>query len=544
MNAEFELYPVSSLEKIRATQRPVLFEEEKRIFENERLAFQVAAASIGRDLRDCRVEVEGEGEIGLFSVESVPCTIASRADGDDYLSDSAGSLVPDVLRPCDGTRVQFPANLRKGFFVTVKGLSRGEHRIAVSVRQGETLLGRAEYRVTVLSALLPETDFKHTNWMHYDCIANAHGLKMFSEEYFAVLKRYVLLAVEHGINVLYVPLFTPPLDTDFCTERKTAQLVGVRVVKDGYEFDFSLLEKFFVLGEECGIKYYEFSHLFSQWGAQACPKILAEREGETVRIFGGDSDSLSREYQAFLTAFLKKLRKFVTEHGLEKRSFLHISDEPAVKDVERYRACRDTVKRAYPDCVIIDATSEPEVFAQRLADIPVIGTDGADSYSANQSGEWWAYYCTGQYKNALSNRFLSMPLERTRVIGIQLYLSGAGGFLQWGYNFYNTFLSRDAIDPFTVTDAGGGFQSGDAFIVYPDLRGGGAFSSLRLEAMADAAYDYRALKWLEKEKGRAFTEEFLRKNGLGSGFCAYVKSPVWMAGIREKINGFAEQEKR
>mgnify|MGYP001862959140 FL=1 len=533
---EFEIYPVSALEKVRPDLRPLLYEEEKSVFGNERASFQIAMRSIGGELRDCRLEAEGEGDIRLFSIGFVPCSYPVKESGDDYLCDGAGRLVPDILRPCSGECVQFPANLWKSFFVTVKNLKRGSNLIKLSVFRGEEKMGSAVYRINVLPEMLPETDFKYSNWIHYDGISENHRLEMFSEEYFSVLGKYISCAEEHGINVLYVPLFTPPLDTDFDKERKTAQLVGVEISDGKYVFDFSLLRKFFRLAESCKIKYYEFSHLFSQWGARSCPKIIAKKDGVPVRIFGQDSDSLSAEYRYFLNAFLKELKKLIAELGIEKRCFFHISDEPSEANADRYAACRKIVKEAYPECVIIDAMTDENVLKRGLAEIPVVGTDRAEIFSGNTSSEWWAYYCTVQDKNFLSNRFLSMPLERTRIIGMQLYENGARGFLQWGYNFYNSFLSRYPIDPFVDTDAGEGFQSGDAFIVYPDTEGKGVFSSLRLEAMADAMYDYRALKLAEEKKGEIFVKNFLSENGLKNGFTDYVKNPLWLLRLRGKVN--------
>ena len=32
--------------------------------------------------------------------------------------------------------------------------------------------------------------------------------------------------------------------------------------------------------KRCGIKYYEISHLFSQWGAMMAPKVMGEKDGE------------------------------------------------------------------------------------------------------------------------------------------------------------------------------------------------------------------------------------------------------------------------
>ena len=108
---------------------------------------------------------------------------------------------------------------------------------------------------------------------------------------------------------------------------------------------------------------------------------------------------------------------------------------------------------------------------------------------------------------------------RNRVIGIMLYINKISGFLHWGYNFYNTVLSDEAIDPYMVNDGAGGFQSGDAFIVYPGECG--ALDSIRHETFFDGLQDMRLLYTLEGKIGREATLELLKKYGFGAGFNTY-----------------------
>ncbi|MEG0578350.1 MAG: DUF4091 domain-containing protein, partial [Niameybacter sp.] len=68
------------------------------------------------------------------------------------------------------------------------------------------------------------------------------------------------------------------------------------------------------------------------------------------------------------------------------------------------------------------------------------------------------------------------------------------GFLQWGYNFYNSQFSKEAINPYCVTDAGSAFPSGDAFLVYPGANG--PVESIRLKVFTEALYDLRAMQLL------------------------------------------------
>ena len=92
--------------------------------------------------------------------------------------------------------------------------------------------------------------------------------------------------------------------------------------------------------------------------------------------------------------------------------------------------------------------------------MPIPATDHIKPF-IDKVPQLWTYYCGAQFKD-VSNRFFSMPSQRNRVIGYQLYKFDVKGFLHWGYNFWYKRLSVGEVDPFEETDAGGFFPSGDS----------------------------------------------------------------------------------
>ena len=144
------------------------------------------------------------------------------------------------------------------------------------------------------------------------------------------------------------------------------------------------------------------------------------------------------------------------------------------------------------------------------------------------------YACDSKFSN-LTNRFFYMPLLRTRVLGVQMALKGARGFLHWGFNFYNAQYSVREIDPWLETDAGGRFHSGDSFIVYP--KDGEVVPSIRLFIMQEAFSDYFALEELKRKRGEKFVTEFLEKNGV-QGLSTYPQDVEKYLEIRTKINEY------
>lgn len=230
--------------------------------------------------------------------------------------------------------------------------------------------------------------------------------------------------------------------------------------------------------DRSGVKYFEFSHLFTQWGAKHAPKVMAMVDGQLKQLFGWDTDSRDPEYTGFLTLFLQELLAFVKENGLEQRVYFHLSDEPNLADMDTYRAASELIGPILEGFPIIDALSEYEFYESGLIKHPIPASNGIQPFLDHGVEGLWTYYCCAQYK-LVSNRFLHMPSSRNRVLGMQIYKLKLKGFLHWGYNFWYAQFSKYPIDPFQVTDAGGGFPAGDAFWYIQALRGRSSRSGWR-----------------------------------------------------------------
>lgn len=334
--------------------------------------------------------------------------------------------------------------------------------------------------------------------------------------------------------MILTPLFTPPLDTEIGGDRPTVQLVDVERVGDSYRFSFERLERWVKLCNAAGVKYFEFSHLFTQWGAKHAPKVMATVDGQYKQLFGWETASNDPEYAAFITSMLTELVQFVKEHGLEKRVYFHLSDEPKLEDLETYQAASELVQPILKDFPMIDALSDYEFYKSGLIKNPIPASNDIQPFFDNDLEGLWTYYCCAQYKQ-VANRFFHMPSSRNRVLGMQLYKLKLKGFLHWGYNFWYAQFSKYAINPFQVTDAGGGFPAGDAFLVYPGEEG--PIESIRMEVMVEALQDLRALELLEQKLGREQVVAML-EDGLEEEISlhTYPRETEWYIQKREQIN--------
>lgn len=536
---EFELFPVSSLEKIFSGVRPSLYENENSCFRNEVFSFQVAYRMNGSEsfLQYCTWEVTGplQDFIAVRPVFPVLCMTPRGSKYDDYYLTHTAALVPEILKE------DFSIYIRHkewgALWLTVKGrLPVGTHIICVSIKDSQGIvLGETNYTLTVLPQELPDSNLNYAHWFHYDGIADFYNEEVFSNRYNKIMWRFVQNNVAHGMNTLMVPLFTPPLNTAFAIERITAQLVDVYVERGNYRFGFDRLDAFLKKAEALGVKKFEMSHLYSQWGAEYAPKIMAYTSSGYCKIFGWETNALDKEYVFFIRQFLSALISYLRDAkwGAD-RCYFHISDEPNVTHLEHYQKIKSLIKPLIGEYQIFDALSDYAFYEKGVVDFPIATTESAQTFLEHGVKNLWVYYCCGQGHSNLSNRFISMPLQRIRILGFQLYITGCKGFLHWGYNYYNSALSERYINPFEVTDAGGSFQSGDSFIVYPGEDG--PLDTLRHEVMFDAIQDYRALKLLEAKIGREKTVAFLRDNGMGQDFVTYPKSALWHSNMRKKIN--------
>lgn len=542
---DFEILPVSALEKVRGGIRPQLFEDEGSVLSGERAAFQVAYRSVTKTLTDLSYSVEGlpEGHFSVFAVRSVPCSYPVAEGSDDYVLEDRPCLMPDVLADISPAGIVAGCGLWQSFYLVADDLAAGCYPIRFTLSDaGGTVLGRVEYTLAVLSAKLPENDLVCTFWMHYDALSEQYGLPPFCDAYNVILRSYIESAVKHGMTMLLTPLFTPPLDTEIGGERMTVQLVDVRKDGDGFHFGFERLGRFMALAEECGIRYFEMSHLFTQWGAKAAPKIVVTENGESKRLFGWDTEALGEAYTSFLAAFLPALREWLIGCGRYDRCFFHLSDEPGADTLAHYKECSAFLRRYLPDAHFVDAMSHYEYYEQGLVDHPFVALDATEPFIEKGAHDYFVYYCTAQRQKFVSNRFLSMPSERTRILGMQLYLNNVRGFLQWGYNYYYAFLTREKIDPYAITDCMGKYQSGDSFAVYPGKDG--AVGSLRNEAFLQGVQDYLALRVLEGQIGREAVCGLLAESGMQKNFSDYPKSAGWLLQLRRRINRMIAENAR
>ena len=538
---DFKTVQVSSLQRVFLDGRCDLTEHNcDSVLKGERYSYQIAYKSSEKFFAEIVIDSPLSQFITVRSVGNVPSELPVYESDCEFCERNEPGLFPDVLFPIENNRVLIKRQNFYALWITVdlpKDMDAGDYEIKIKLKKDGETISENIFGLHVINAVLPEQKLIYTQWFHSDSIANYYKIPVFCEKFWALVESFIKAAVHTGVNMLLSPVFTPPLDTEIGGERLTVQLVDVKLENGKYSFGFDRFIRWVRLAQKCGIKYFEISHLFSQWGAKYTPKIMAEVNGRQKRIFGWETSADSIEYDEFLSAFIPQLIKVIRSLGIEKSTFFHISDEPNEDQIESYSRSKSTVAPLLEDFPIIDALSDYSFYESGIINNPIPCTNDIESFIEKGFPHPWTYYCCGQ-GGKLSNRFFGMPLSTTRIIGFQLFKYGIEGFLQWGFNFYNSQYSLRSIDPFAVTDADSAFPSGDSFTVYPGKSG--AIESVRSEVFFQALQDMRALTLLCDRIGKKRTIAAVEADFGIITFFDYPRGTEKMLNLRKSVNNYLD----
>ncbi len=543
---------ISSLCKISANNKAALEAaadvSSVKAIRGERVSYQIALSTTEgcvhtyvwteSDLEDC-IRLYREKDV----IVDVPAR--ERITDENYLITDPGYL-PDVLIPLSEqnnrvyattktaliwVKADIPANAPAGKHkITVFFGSQPDHANAENEFSSVTPI---EFTIDVIDAEMPEQKLIYTRWFYLDCIAVAHNVPIFSEEHWRLIESYIAAAADVGINMLLVPVHTPPLDTEIGTRRPCVQLVDIEKVGDEYKFNFDKLHRYISLCKKYGIKYYEMAHMFSQWGAKCAPNIVVTENGVADYMFGWHVSADSELYIEFLKQYISAISRELKEEGISENTYFHISDEPHLDQIDRYEFAYSIFKPLIGNSKIFDALSNIEFYEKGLVECPVTSISRINGFLPHKIENQWVYYCCGP-ERVYTNSFIAMPSARVRILGFLCYKFDIKGFLHWGFNFYNSSLSRYPINPYLTTSADGAFPSGDGYIVYPGRTC--AYPSIRGEVTYQAMQDIGVCRALEAKIGRDKVIELIDEAAGGElRFDAYPAYNDFFEGLRTRM---------
>jgi len=509
----------------------------------ERLSFQACIrAPEGGEPVPVSVRVDGPDGIGVRvrRVGFVPMphhnteTPMEERDGRGHVP----GFVPDPLFDEDSGLV--PAGETASFWVDLtvaRGCRPESVRVDVRVeegggeragrkppRSGRSLLSAMAVDLRIREATIPaRRDFPVFQWFYADALLDWYRLQPFEEGFWDILDPYFRDLSSHGQDTVYVPFLTPPLDG----VKRPTQLLRVSRAGGGYRFDWRDVRRYVALARSRGIRKFEWTHLFTQWGVRHAVRVYEGQGIGEKLLWKPETGATSAVYTAFLSRLLPELKRFLDAEGIAKQSFFHVSDEPHGEEaLECYRRARGLLSRLAPWMRTMDALSEVVYGREGITDMPIPSIRVAKQF-ADEGIPCCTYFCCGP-RGPYLNRLMDTPLPKLRMAGWLFHRFGMKGFLHWGYNYWYRSQTRTLIDPFSES-AGGKWPEwpyGDPFLVYPGPVG--PIDSIRWEIFSQSLSDLALLRELDVEGGGALLSGF-------RDFNDFPKDLSWWKAARRKL---------
>src|SRR6185295_1921298 len=148
------------------------------------------------------------------------------------------------------------------------------------------------------------------------------------------------------------------------------------------------------------------------------------------------SDSAKTFYRSFIPA----LTQHLTEKGWNTIYMQHLMDEPIPENVKTYIEIANFIKKLGPGLRIVEACHSKDVGNSVKIWVPQLdymNTDYEFYKKRSEAGdEIWFYTCLNP-KGEYANRFIELPLIKTRILHWINFRYHIPGYLHWGLNFWN-----------------------------------------------------------------------------------------------------------
>ncbi|MFA9414438.1 glycoside hydrolase domain-containing protein, partial [Streptococcus sp. E29BA] len=359
------------------------------------------------------------------------------------------------------------------------------------------------YTLEVADATLkPVTDFKDSFdielWQNPFAVAEYYNVEPFSEKHFEILRphmeRYKALG-GHAVTTTIVEEAWAG-QTYSKNEIKFPSMIDWTKKADGtFSFDYTKFDKWVEFNKSLGLGDKIVGYSVAPWTNQF--RYFDEATGQKViSRYTVGSEEYTKTWNAFLQDFIVHVERKgwkdqvyigIDERGFDKRAFDLID---SVRSIDG---------KPFKTAGAMDGFVNKRELAMRVTDLNV----GANAVKAHpvefealrkeraaRGLRTTIYTATGEKPGNFS---LSAPGESYWTM-LYAYAVGGQGFLRWAYDSWVENPLEDATH--------NAFETGDPFLVYPDLKTSAnpvSKSTLRLEKMAEGIRDVNKLIQIKEE---------------------------------------------
>ncbi|MEN7547667.1 glycoside hydrolase domain-containing protein [Rapidithrix thailandica] len=452
-----------------------------------------------------------------FPVEELQLVLTPFQNGEYTLSEMKTGFVEfvrvgrpapdpakDRLQPLSGyypdpivekDTITLPANKTQPIWVSVnipKETATGVYHSTAQLKgkvAGQEFTLEKPLEIEVFNPVIDKTRLWVTNWYSLEKLKwmnEGKEVEKYSDTYWALVKQLARKMADYRQNVALIR----PLD-----------LTGYNREEKQWQFDFTNFNKMVELFIEEGVVgRIEGGHIGSRlgnWSSDFGVFVPQKKDGEWELVNTPFHEAEAREfYQQFMPALVDNLKN----KGWYDSYLQHIADEPIESNFNSYVQIAKFVKKQVPDIKIIEACHTHNLENTVDVWVPQLNFmhQSYDFYQerAEAGDEIWYYTCLAPQGN-YANRFIELPLIKTRILHWINFKYDIPGYLHWGLNFWDENQDPYGETSGIIIESGNTLPGGDAWIVYPNQ--GAVYSSIRLEAMRDGIVDHELLKMFEEK---------------------------------------------
>ena len=482
----------------------------------------------------------GEGiavEPGFWWVRKTKCTRHWDSWEGGPASDEINAdfdLYPDCLMPLGKWDVTIEPGDRSCLWVEFdipRDLEPGvyEGELEVSGTDVASFTATKRFWVQVYPATLPQKQgLTVINWVHEDLRAMNGGQYTDKNRVFELLENAIIPFMNRYGQNCYRFMYANRGNIGRAWTEYDASKGRYRWV---YDFDYSFGKEFELFLRACpqlamvhglniiagrdGDAYVMLGYKLGEDG-----KPLVDAGGEMEYGYY-DIDGTKEEpaVEMYMEDFFGQFQDWLESHKLaDGRTWLDIyaqtvQDEPGDAQAPAYNQLARYLKRAAPKIKTLEPIGT-NLIDDTLLDYPCPTIAHLTDMPARGNQVQWTYTCMGPQGN-YANRFIRLPLIKTRILHWINYRYNAVGYLHWGLCYWYGCPDGDPYkDAYDLSrQYSGSFIGGDMFIVYPG--DGELYPSVRLCAMRDGIRDYDLLRMIEarsKSDADAFCQRFVMDN--------------------------------
>lgn len=338
------------------------------------------------------------------------------------------------------------------------------------------------YKVKVLDRVLPqphEWAFHLDLWQNPYAVARVHGVELWSEEHFNVLRPYMQKLASAGQKAITATLIDRPWDGQ-TYDPFGSMVTWIKKADGTWLYDFTVFDLWVEFMMSCGIDKEITCFSMIPWKLSFRYYDQATHSHKYIDCAPGDA-----AYEEFWGGMLSAFSAHLKEKGWFEKTFISMDE----RSLQQMQAAIAVIKNHAPGMKISMAGNyhpeiEPDIHDYCL-DIFAYGAYTPELLAARRAqGKVSTYYtcCSAEYPNLFT---FTAPAD-AEFIALEALAKGLDGYLRWAYNSWTVTPEEDS--RFTA------WPAGDTYVIYPF-----SISSVRWERLVQGIQQFEKYKILLAE---------------------------------------------